>query len=306
MKCHNCEKPLADEAMFCRYCGSDQSKRPVMEPASPEPQNEIENTKNICAKCGAEILDLATFCRNCGTKVVAAPVAADVLTAQAPLQITLSTPPMPDPTASPKPGIKQNEVPPQGQSSHTKRNAAIALIAITLFGGIGYWGWMNHLKAESVALQLVEEQKLKVAEEEAQQALATKLAALQVEEQAAQQAKSKQELGERLASEEAQKRPKKQAETKVQIPPKEKASADKLQIPRSQPIPKPVAPPAAAPAKPQDQPSNKPKSVKEVCADRPNFISRGLCESRFCKNPEWIESAFCVELNNREKSRNEF
>jgi hypothetical protein len=45
----------------------------------------------------------------------------------------------------------------------------------------------------------------------------------------------------------------------------------------------------------------KPNSPRELCADRPNFISRDLCESRACKSPEWINHPYCINLRDREE-----
>lgn len=349
MKCHKCANALVDGARFCRLCGADQSKGPIAESdsaTSPIPQNVSESTKNTCAKCGTEMLTNAAFCRNCGTKVAGAPVASDVSSVvHTPPPNIPHAPPLPDLAASPKTGMPQNEAPIQRQFTHTKRNAAIAMTAIAILGGMGYWGWMNKFKTDAVALKLAEEQQSKKeaeiqqkikqaeerarkeAEEKAQQALAEKLVTLQSEAQAAQQAekKARAELEEKLASEKAQKLAAQQAEAKAQMALrekaqkladqqaaakaqtalKEKAAADKLKMQRNKASQQATLP-EAAPSKPQAQHQSGPRSVKELCADRPNFISQGLCESRSCKNPEWVTSSFCVELNNREKSPSNF
>lgn len=41
------------------------------------------------------------------------------------------------------------------------------------------------------------------------------------------------------------------------------------------------------------------RSPQQVCADRPNFISRGICESRECDKPERANAAFCVQMRER-------
>ena len=41
------------------------------------------------------------------------------------------------------------------------------------------------------------------------------------------------------------------------------------------------------------------RSPQQTCADRPNFISRGLCESRECEKPEHANAAFCVQMRER-------
>jgi hypothetical protein len=42
------------------------------------------------------------------------------------------------------------------------------------------------------------------------------------------------------------------------------------------------------------------KTIQEHCADRPNFVSRALCENRFCKRPEWINSSSCSAFSGRQ------
>lgn len=54
----------------------------------------------------------------------------------------------------------------------------------------------------------------------------------------------------------------------------------------------------AAEARARTQPPPQPKgpaSPQELCADRSNFISRGLCESEACGQPEWLKHPFCVK-----------
>ena len=41
------------------------------------------------------------------------------------------------------------------------------------------------------------------------------------------------------------------------------------------------------------------RTPQQVCADRPNFISRGLCESRECEKPEQAGTGFCVQMRER-------
>jgi CHAT domain-containing protein len=41
------------------------------------------------------------------------------------------------------------------------------------------------------------------------------------------------------------------------------------------------------------------KTIQDHCADRPNFISRHQCQSRFCQRPEWKDTPSCVELYGR-------
>ncbi len=45
------------------------------------------------------------------------------------------------------------------------------------------------------------------------------------------------------------------------------------------------------------------RSPQQACADRPNFISRGLCESRECEKPEQARLAFCVQMHERRAPR---
>ena len=41
------------------------------------------------------------------------------------------------------------------------------------------------------------------------------------------------------------------------------------------------------------------KGPKEFCADRPNFISRGQCEMRQCRQPQWKNDPFCDQYNRK-------
>jgi hypothetical protein len=48
----------------------------------------------------------------------------------------------------------------------------------------------------------------------------------------------------------------------------------------------------------------RPRSPEDLCADRANFITRGLCESRACNTAEWSAHPFCVKRRElEEKSR---
>jgi hypothetical protein len=53
---------------------------------------------------------------------------------------------------------------------------------------------------------------------------------------------------------------------------------------------------AEARAKAQVPPQPKgPASPQELCADRSNFFTRGLCEAEICGQPEWLKHPFCVK-----------
>ncbi|MEB0134031.1 hypothetical protein QN362_01665 [Actimicrobium sp. CCC2.4] len=41
------------------------------------------------------------------------------------------------------------------------------------------------------------------------------------------------------------------------------------------------------------------KSPQQVCADRPNFISRGICEAYECEKSERLNLPFCIEMHER-------
>ncbi|EGF30859.1 hypothetical protein IMCC9480_677 [Oxalobacteraceae bacterium IMCC9480] len=41
------------------------------------------------------------------------------------------------------------------------------------------------------------------------------------------------------------------------------------------------------------------KSPQQVCADRPNFISRGMCEAYECEKPERANLPFCIDMHAR-------
>lgn len=43
------------------------------------------------------------------------------------------------------------------------------------------------------------------------------------------------------------------------------------------------------------------RSPQQVCAERPNFISRNLCETRECKRPDRANHPYCIALNERQK-----
>ena len=41
------------------------------------------------------------------------------------------------------------------------------------------------------------------------------------------------------------------------------------------------------------------QSPQQACADRSNFISRGICESRECEKPERANLKFCIDMHDR-------
>ncbi len=47
------------------------------------------------------------------------------------------------------------------------------------------------------------------------------------------------------------------------------------------------------------RPKAKLPTPREACADRSNFISRGICESRECEKPERATLKFCVDMHER-------
>jgi hypothetical protein len=59
----------------------------------------------------------------------------------------------------------------------------------------------------------------------------------------------------------------------------------------------------------QAEANRQPKGVvarstpQQVCADRPNFISRGICESRECDKPERAGVQFCIDMHERRSRR---
>jgi hypothetical protein len=61
-----------------------------------------------------------------------------------------------------------------------------------------------------------------------------------------------------------------------------------------------VAAPATAPHPPAAQ--AKPRSPEELCADRANFVTRGLCESRACATAEWSAHQTCVKRRELQES----
>jgi hypothetical protein len=60
-----------------------------------------------------------------------------------------------------------------------------------------------------------------------------------------------------------------------------------------------VVAPATAPKPPVAQ--AKPRSPEELCADRANFVTRGLCESRACATAEWSAHPSCVKRRELEE-----
>lgn len=45
------------------------------------------------------------------------------------------------------------------------------------------------------------------------------------------------------------------------------------------------------------------QTPQQACADRSNFISRGICESRECEKPEHLSLKFCVDMRARRAPR---
>ncbi len=45
----------------------------------------------------------------------------------------------------------------------------------------------------------------------------------------------------------------------------------------------------------------RPRSPEELCADKSNFVTRGLCESRACNTAEWSSHPFCVKRRELEE-----
>jgi hypothetical protein len=58
------------------------------------------------------------------------------------------------------------------------------------------------------------------------------------------------------------------------------------------------AQPAPAPAQPRG-----PRTPQESCADRTNFVSRGICETRACERPEFRNQAYCVQMRERKQQQ---
>ena len=57
----------------------------------------------------------------------------------------------------------------------------------------------------------------------------------------------------------------------------------------------------SAKSKPQQQALM--QSPQQACADRSNFISRGICESRECERPERANLKFCIDMKARRAPR---
>lgn len=49
----------------------------------------------------------------------------------------------------------------------------------------------------------------------------------------------------------------------------------------------------------REQQQSERRTVQQICADRPNFISRGICEARECTKAEHAKSAFCSQMSDR-------
>lgn len=56
-------------------------------------------------------------------------------------------------------------------------------------------------------------------------------------------------------------------------------------------------------AKPRPQQQALLQSPQQACADRSNFISRGICESRECERPERANLKFCIDMKARRAPR---
>jgi len=78
MNCFNCGEPMADDGIFCRFCGAEQKRAPR------------------CHRCGAELFPDSVFCSVCGTPVAQAPACEETVPA--------SEEPAPSPAAQKKKG----------------------------------------------------------------------------------------------------------------------------------------------------------------------------------------------------------
>ena len=65
MFCETCGAQVADNAKFCRGCGTPQSPAP----APAQPQQPI--TPNVCRNCGAQLASNIKFCDFCGAQTAA-------------------------------------------------------------------------------------------------------------------------------------------------------------------------------------------------------------------------------------------
>ena len=57
------------------------------------------------------------------------------------------------------------------------------------------------------------------------------------------------------------------------------------------------------PGKSKAPPQAAQQTPQQLCADRSNFISRGICESRECEKPEHLPLKFCVDMRARRAPR---
>ena len=267
MKCRSCDKELKDGAKFCPHCGVEQAAGRRGGEASPPASSDQP------------------------TVLITRPIAM---------------PPEPVPDAAPPPPPPAQAQPPVEPSARIgaatgRRSIGIALIAIAAIGGLGYWGWTKKLEPDATALRTEQDRARAAAQEtapplqprsaEPEAAGDGKTAAVQAPEpsRAAEPARSP-----------VQPPPRARAQA-PRAPPQERAAGPSTAIePPRAPSPPPPSVVQSAPP-----PPSKPASVKESCADRPNFVSRGLCESRLCKTPEWVTTPYCVDLNGMEKPRYE-
>jgi hypothetical protein len=179
-ECTFCNKELALNAKFCKFCGASQAVK------LPSTSNEsfVINKKSTpaCKKCNNELIPSAKFCKVCGTKVSNEPITELPITELPSLQHeSLSSP-----TSSQKP-LKSNTI----------KYVIICSLVTVLIGGIGYWGLMNKRVSDEAAT-LAENQRTEI---ETQKKLEDEEAKRIAEEEKTQK-KLEDEEAKRIAEEE--------------------------------------------------------------------------------------------------------
>lgn len=84
-------------------------------------------------------------------------------------------------------------------------------------------------------------------------------------------------------------------------PPRVKPRPTVPTVPATPEHPNEPPPPEPAPASRPAEPPRTPSSPREACADRPNAVSRTLCEQRMCAQANWRNHPSCEKY--REENR---
>ena len=184
--CTSCNKELALNTKFCKFCGASQA---VKLPSNSDVAVVINEKLTLaCKKCNNELIPSAKFCKVCGTKVSNEPI-TELPKTELPKAVIF--PALKHVSSSP-PTSSQTPL-----KSNTSKYVIIGTLATALITGIGYWGLTNKRASDEAAV-LVEKQR---AEVETQKKLEDEEAKRIAEEEKAQK-KLEDEEAKRIAEEE--------------------------------------------------------------------------------------------------------